>query len=159
MWIMEERKACALLKQRFEAAGFFIEENQPFDEAGVRFDMDGYDSKLRVGYEYVTREAGDDWDVDGNVISALEERMKKGELFVLVVDEANAPDEKALYKATDAFLADLKKRGIVPETEKASTAKAERKATTTKPPPLPPKAKAPPKPPAKPAPKTPAKKK
>jgi hypothetical protein len=153
---MEERKACALLKQRFEAAGFFIEENQPFDEAGVRFDMDGFDSKLRVGYEYVTRDAGDDWDVDGTVIAALEERRKRGELYVLVIDETHAPDEKSLYKATDAFLADLKSRGVVPETAKASTARAE-KRSVTKPPPLPkakPKAKAAPapatkKPPAK----------
>jgi hypothetical protein len=150
---MEERIACALLKQKFEAAGFFIEENQPFDEAGVRFDMDGFDSKCRVGYEYVTREAGDDWDVDGAVITALEERMKKGELYVLVIDETNAPDENALYKAVNVFMKELKDRGVVPDTAKASTPKAEQKAmrpkAPTKPPPVPKSKKPPPKPPAK----------
>jgi hypothetical protein len=150
---MEERIACALLKQKFEAAGFFIEENQPFDENGVQFDMDGFDSKYRVGYEYVTREAGDDWDVDGAVISALEDRMKKGELYVLVIDEANAPDERSLYKAINVFLKDLKDRGVVPDTSKSSTVKAEQKGArpkaSTKPPPIPKPKKPPPKPPAK----------
>ncbi|MDB4956362.1 MAG: hypothetical protein JWO36_3931 [Myxococcales bacterium] len=151
---MEERKACALLKHRFEAAGFFIEENQPFDEGGVRFDIDGYDSKLRVGYEYVTREAGDDWDVDGTVIAALEDRMKKGELYVLVIDETKAPDEKSLSKAADAFIAELEARGVVPGSAKKSTAITDKKAVAVKPPPAPKaksKAKAPPA-------KTPAKK-
>lgn len=164
---MEERKACAHLKQKFEAAGFFIEENQSFDEGGVRFDMDGFDARMRVGYEYVTREAGDDWDVDGEVINALAERMKRGELYVLVIDEANAPDEKSLGKAADAFLEALETRGVVART--ALAAPAQGKAVTkpppaqgkavAKPPPAPKaKAKAKPKPKGTAAPpKTPAK--
>ncbi len=47
---MQEREACALLKARFEAAGLHIAENVMFDEAGVRFDMDGFDAAARVGY-------------------------------------------------------------------------------------------------------------
>src|SRR4051794_18502344 len=67
---VEERAACALLKQRFEAAGFTIEDNRPFDEDGIRFEIDGFDAQHRVGYEYASEEAGDSWDVDDAVIAA-----------------------------------------------------------------------------------------
>jgi hypothetical protein len=106
---MEERRACALLKARFEQAGFAIAENQAFDEDGIRFEIDGFDAARRVGYEYLTSEAGDSWDVDGDVIAALDDRRKKGELHILVVDEADAPDEAALTARADAFLAALPK--------------------------------------------------
>jgi hypothetical protein len=110
---VDERAACAQLKRRFEAAGFQIKENQAFDENGARFDIDGYDAGRRVGYEYVTDEAGDGWDVDGDVIAALAERRTRGELFVLVVDERDAPDATSLDEAIDAFLGDLP-RGVAP---------------------------------------------
>ena len=111
---MEERSACAQLKRRFEAAGFHIKENQRFDEDGVWFEIDGFDAARRVGYEYVTREAGDGWDVDGNVIARLAERRQRGELHVLVVDEADAPDAAALDRVIDAFLGELKAGGVLP---------------------------------------------
>jgi hypothetical protein len=139
---MEERKACELLKQRFERAGFRIEENRPFDEDGVQFEMDGFDSDSRVGYEYVTAESGDGWDVDGDVIAALDARKEKGELYVLVVDEDKAPDEASLGREADAFLADLRERGVAPKPAKAKPAakkpapKAKPKAKA-KPPPIP----------------------
>jgi hypothetical protein len=103
------------LKQRFEAVGFHIKENQTFDEDGVRFDIDGFDAARRVGYEYVTSEAGDGWDVDDDVIAALEERRSRGELYVLVVDEADAPDQAALDEAIDDFLEELRDRGAMPQ--------------------------------------------
>ena len=121
---MEERAACALLKQRFEAAGFTIEDNRLFDEDGVRFEIDGFDAQHRVGYEYLTEEAGDSWDVDESVIAALEERRKRGELYVLIVREADAPDAGSLGRATDLFLTELRDRGVgapaaVPQAEPA----------------------------------------
>jgi hypothetical protein len=111
---VDERSACAQLKRRFEAAGFHIKENQPFDEHGVRFDIDGFDAARRVGYEYVTDEAGDGWDVDGDVIAALAERRTRGELHVLVVDEDDAPDPAALDAAIDEFLGGLRDSGVTP---------------------------------------------
>lgn len=107
---VEERAACAQLKRRFEAAGFRIRENQTFDEDGVWFEIDGFDAERRVGYEYITAEAGDGWDVDGKVVAALAERRQRGELHVLVVDEADAPDAASLDRAIDAFLAELPAR-------------------------------------------------
>lgn len=104
---VEERAACAQLKRRFEAAGFRIKENQTFDEDGVWFEIDGFDAERRVGYEYLTEEAGDSWDVDGRVIAELAERRKRGELHVLVVDEADAPDAATLDRAIDEFLRSL----------------------------------------------------
>jgi hypothetical protein len=121
---MQETAACAVLKARFEAAGFHIVENQMFEEEGIRFEMDGFDPDRRVGYEYVTEEAGDGWDVDEAVIAALAKRKAKGELFVLVIGEADAPDAKALAAKADAFLAELPK--------------PKKQAAAAKPPPTPP---------------------
>lgn len=111
---MEERSACAQLKRRFEAAGFHIKENQRFDEDGVWFEIDGFDAALRVGYEYLTKDAGDSWDVDDNVIARLAERRQRGELHVLVVDEADAPDAASLDRAIDTFLGELQASGVLP---------------------------------------------
>lgn len=122
---MTEREACALLKSRFEAAGYKIAENQPFDEGGVTFEIDGFDADARVGYEYVTEEAGDSWDVDGRVIETLAERRKAGDLMILVIDEAAAPDATALEGAARAFLSEIAKP------EKPKPAKPKRAAKST----------------------------
>jgi hypothetical protein len=104
---MTEHDACALLKARFEKAGFKIAERVAFDEDGVTFEVDGFDADKRVGYEYLTEEAGDGWDVDGTVIAALEARRDAGELYILVVDEKDAADAAALTRAADVFLEQL----------------------------------------------------
>ena len=129
---MDERKACALLKHRFEEAGFKIAENISFDEKSVRFEIDGFDAERRVGYEYVTREAGDDWDVDGAVIEALAQRRKAGELYVLVVDEADAPDEAGLSAAIEEFFEELREEDVIKSAAKKPAA-ARKKAATKKP--------------------------
>jgi hypothetical protein len=138
---MEERKTCEVLKQRFENAGFHIEENRPFDEDGVQFEIDGFDPASRVGYEYVTAESGDGWDVDGDVIAALDARKQKGELYVLVVEESQAPDEASLGKHADAFLAELRDRGVGPKPAKAKAKPAPapkpKAKSKAKPPPVP----------------------
>ena len=122
---MDERNACALLKQRFEAAGFKIEENRPFEEEGVAFEIDGFDPEARVGYEYISAEAGDSWDVDGDVQAALEARRKKGEVHILFVDEADAAE---LGERADAFLAGLAKK----KTKKPAAAKPKAPAAPKK---------------------------
>ena len=137
---MQESDACAVLKARFEEAGFNIVEHRMFDEEGIRFEMDGFDPDRRVGYEYVTAEAGDGWDVDAGVIAALAERRERGELFVLVVDEADARDEATLREKADAFLAEVpaapdeKKKAPAkkPAAKKAPAKKAPAKKAATK---------------------------
>lgn len=107
MRAMTERDACALLKARFEAAGYQIAENQPFDEDGIHFEIDGFDAGARVGYEYMTDEAGDTWDVDDAVVAALARKLREGTLSVLVIGENDAPDAASLARAADAFLKGL----------------------------------------------------
>jgi hypothetical protein len=104
---MTEQSACALLKARFEKAGYAISENVAFDEDGVAFEVDGFDAAKRVGYEYITDEAGDTWDVDNEVVAKLAARRDAGELFILVVGESDAPDAAALGRAADLFLGQL----------------------------------------------------
>jgi hypothetical protein len=145
---MEERKACDHLKRRFESAGFKIAENVDLDEDGVRFEVDGFDATHRVGYEYVTAEAGDGWDVDAGVIAKLAARHEQGDLHILVIDEAAAPDPGALDREVDRFLAQLRAAGVEPAAgDKRS------KTPAKKPPPTPAAAK---KPAARPAAKKPA---
>jgi hypothetical protein len=122
---MTERDACALLKARFEAAGYQIAENQPFDEDGIHFEIDGFDAGARVGYEYMTDEAGDTWDVDDAVVAALATRLREGTLSVLVIGENDAPDAASLARAADAFL-----KGLAPV---KSASKAGKKLAPKKP--------------------------
>lgn len=130
---MTEREACALLKKRFELAGFHIAENRQFDENGIRFEIDGFDPEHRVGYEYVTSEAGDGWDVDGTVIAALAARKEAGELFVLVVDEADAPDAAALGDRIDDFIEELGELDALPDAKAKSAAKTTKAKPAAKP--------------------------
>ena len=135
---MTERDACALLKARFEAAGYTIAENQPFDEDGIAFEVDGFDAAARVGYEYVTDEAGDTWDVDDTVVAALAAHLRAGTLSILVIGENDAPDAASLARAADAFLAGLPKPALKkpgakkPATKKPATKKPATKKPATK---------------------------
>jgi hypothetical protein len=134
---MTEKDACALLKARFEKAGYDIEENVAFDEDGIAFEIDGFDADKRVGYEYVTDEAGDSWDVGSDVISALEAKHLAGDLFILVVSEAEAPDAAALGRAADLFLGQLEKPKAAPKKKAAAAPKKKAAAPKKKPPPTP----------------------
>jgi hypothetical protein len=135
---MNERRACEHLKQRFEQAGFRIADNVDYAAHGLRFDLDGFDAAAGVGYEYITAEAGDGWDVDEAVIAKLADLQQRGELHVLVVDEDDAPDAASLDRAVDQFLADLKDRGVTPDGGKKPATKTETKAKAgAKPPPTP----------------------
>lgn len=107
---MTEAQGRALLHGLFTEAGYAIVEDFRFDEDGVAVDLDGWDAAARVGYEYITREAGDDKQFDEATLSRFEERMDRGELFVLLVDETAAVTESALAEAGRGFLAELASR-------------------------------------------------
>jgi len=110
---MNEREGCALLKERFTAAGLSIEEHVRFAEEGLDVTLDGFDPSQRIGYEYVTTEAGDREAITPEVVAALEARMLRGEMFVLLVDERDVPDPTALRFAADGFLEILRQRGKI----------------------------------------------
>jgi len=108
---MDEHEGCAVLKRRFTAAGLSIQEHYDLREGAVTFHVDGFDPKRRIGYEYITTAAGDREEITPELVAALEERMGRGELFVLLVDEAEAPSEETLIHAADHFLMVLRMRG------------------------------------------------
>ena len=103
---MTETDGCALLRTLFEAAGHRIVPDHPFDEDGVRVTLDGFDPQTRVGFEYVTAEARDRHEFTPEVVEALEARMAKGELFLLLLDEEDV-DEATMRFAAERFLAQV----------------------------------------------------
>jgi hypothetical protein len=105
-----EAEGCALLLAKFTEAGYAIAPDFHFHEGDIEVDLDGWDAKARVGYEYITREAGDDEQFDDTTLGRFEARMEKGELFVLLVDEREAITKDALDAAATGFLAELAKR-------------------------------------------------
>jgi hypothetical protein len=105
---MTESEGCALLAARFVRAGFAIARDVPFEIAGTTVHLDGWDAKERVGFEYITKEAGDDAEFTPDVTRAFEEKMRAGDLHVFLVDET--ADEAELAEAADAFLAEIATR-------------------------------------------------
>ena len=101
---MTEAEGTALLLARFTAAGYVIARDFPFQEGDIHVDLDGWDAKARVGYEYITVEAGDDLQFDEATLARFEARMEKGELAVLLVDEHEAVTAEALEMAAQGFL-------------------------------------------------------
>lgn len=102
---MTEADGCALLLSRFTEAGYSIAEGFAFHEGDITVDLDGWDAAARVGYEYITREAGDDRQFDAATLERFEARMTRGDLFVLLVDEAEAVTRDELDAAARGFLA------------------------------------------------------
>lgn len=111
---MTEAEGCAVLLEEFSAAGLAIVERFPFDEGGVKVELDGWDEARRVGYEYVTEEARDRDEFTPRNVVALEDRMRAGELWVLLVDEHDGETDGELRSVAKAFLGHLKGRGVVP---------------------------------------------
>ncbi len=101
-----EAEGCALLKARFEAAGYAITEGYRLQEGGVDVSLDGFDPARRVGYELITTSAGDRVGFTPAVVGALEASMSRGELFLFLVDELDV-DADALVLASERFLARL----------------------------------------------------
>lgn len=102
--MLNEAQGCAVLSRVFKARGYVIAENVPFSEAGVDFEIDGWDANARVGFEYLTEEAGDHQELDETTLGRLERAMEEGSLFVFLIDESEGLDERALSEAAEAFL-------------------------------------------------------
>jgi hypothetical protein len=109
-----EAEGCALLLARFVRAGFKPLTNVRFQEGGIDVELDGWDPVGRVGFEYITREAGDDRSFDDVTLGNLESRMARGELYLLLVDERDAVTSLALELAADGFLDEVSRRRGAP---------------------------------------------
>ena len=107
---MTEAEGTALLLTRFTEAGYTIVPNFHFQEGDISVDLDGWDGSARVGYEYITAEAGDGRQFDPPTLARFESRMAKGELFVLLIDEHEAVTADALDAAARGFLAAVAER-------------------------------------------------
>lgn len=102
--MLTESQGCAVLRESFLAAGYNIADNVPFAEGGVSFNVDGYDPVARVGFEFITTEAGDRSELSQEMIAQVEQRIAKGELFILLVDEYDVETADELRLHAERFL-------------------------------------------------------
>ena len=123
---LDETAGRSVLKHCFTQAGYEIIENYPLGlgvEGGQgegapapAINLDGYDPKSRVGYEYITTAAGDRAEVTPALLAALESLERRGELFVLLIDEEEVSGKESLERAAFRFLSEVERRrdGAVP---------------------------------------------
>ncbi|MBT9559868.1 MAG: hypothetical protein IV100_27810 [Myxococcales bacterium] len=109
---MNERTGAAILKQVFEGRGFTISEDVPLGDPPVV--LDGYDHVAKVGYEWITTEAGDREEFTPAAIAVLEARIAAGELHLLLIDETEAVSEGDLVLMAERFIDMLRAQGRVP---------------------------------------------
>jgi hypothetical protein len=102
--VIDERTGTSLLFARFEAAGLSLESAYQMTLAGRTVRLDGFDPHKRVGFEYITTAAGDREEMTAEVVGELEAKMRRGDLYVLLVDEREVASEEALTRAADHFL-------------------------------------------------------
>lgn len=101
---MDEATGCRILKEQFTQAGLAIQENYPLREDPICFGVDGFDPQQRIGYEYITTEAGDRIEITPQIIAALEEQMAAGKLFIFLIDEHDVGSPDELRHAATEFL-------------------------------------------------------
>ncbi len=89
---------------RFNAAGLSMQADHPLVIAGRTVHLDGFDPHRKVGFEYITTEAGDREEITEEVVLELESRMGRGDLYVLLVDEREVSSAATLERAADHFL-------------------------------------------------------
>lgn len=111
---LSESEGVRLLREEFVRAGLEIVEGAPLDVSGTVLSLDGYDPARRVGFEFVTAEAGDRKACGPEVVAALERMVEAGELFLLLVDEWDVEEEEDLLVAARRFLDALRSRGVLP---------------------------------------------
>ena len=109
--MLTEQAGTEVLKRCFLAAGLTVVEHHPLHVAGKVVHLDGFDPKRGVGYEYLTSEAGDREELTPAVIRELEARMKNGEFFILLIDEAEVESAASLEHAAEHFLRVIAMKG------------------------------------------------
>ncbi len=108
--VLREEEGCAALKRVFERRGFRIASNARLDLEGLSFTADGWDAAARVGFEYLTHEAGDHLDLTPEERAALVAMMRRGELFVLLIDAHSEDTAADLEWAAERFLDEVGRR-------------------------------------------------
>lgn len=111
---VDEREGSQRLKVIFERAGCTIAEGAPLSLGTRVVSLDGWDEVRRVGYEFITTEAGDRAEFTPALVAELEAKMRAGELWIFLIDEADVPDPAILERAAGRFLDALRARGVLP---------------------------------------------
>lgn len=101
---LAEIEGCDLLARLFRARGYRISRNVRFREYGVEFDIDGWDPKARVGFEYLSSEDEDHDDLSLVEYQALMDQMRRGELSLFVIDEVEPVSAADLEEKANEFL-------------------------------------------------------
>lgn len=96
MQVLSESAGRVVLKEAFEAQGYHITENYPLSLEGVQVELDGYDPRARVGYEYLTEE-------DGIEPGPLDYLMRQNHCQLFLIDESQVPDAQAMLAAVFEF--------------------------------------------------------
>lgn len=135
---LSETEGCDLLVRLFRARGYTLARNVRFREYGVEFDIDGWDAKARVGFEYLTSEDDDHDDLSLVEYQALMEQQRRGELSLFVIDEVEPISAADLEEQANEFLDEVEaarttRRARRPAPRRAAKKPAARKPATKKP--------------------------
>ncbi|NMB74904.1 MAG: hypothetical protein GYA21_07210 [Myxococcales bacterium] len=126
--VMSEDEAARLIQVKLEPYGFKFVNNMQLQREGVKVEIDGYDRAMRVGFEYVSREAGDfeeqepdnAWGFTAAEIDATQSRATTAREYFLIIPEGNREE---VERSVEAFverlyaLEVLKKREAKPKQE------------------------------------------
>ncbi len=109
---MDEREGSRLLTEEFVRAGYDVQADVAMTVGSATIHLDGWDANKRVGFEFVTDEAGDRAEFDATVLNELEAMIGRGECHVLLVDEHEGLAEPELRRVAQRFLAEVAKRPL-----------------------------------------------
>lgn len=129
---LSEFDGCDLLARLFRARGYAIKRNQIFREYGVNFHIDGWDSKARVGFEFLTSEDEDHDDLTLEEYKTLCDAQRRGELALFIIDEVEPLSEKDLAAEAHEFLDEMAAAARARVTRAARTAKKSSKKAATR---------------------------
>lgn len=105
---LSEADGCDLLARVFRARGYAIKRNVKFREYDVEFQVDGWDAKSRVGFEFLSSEAEDHDDLSLGEFKRVMAAQQRGELSLFVVDESEQLSAADLQAAAEQFLDEVK---------------------------------------------------
>ena len=138
---LSEAEGCDLLVRLFRARGYKLERNVRFHEYGVEFDIDAWDAKARVGFEYLTSEDDDHDDLSLVEYQALMTEQRRGGLSIFIIDEVEPMSAADLEEQANEFLDEVEtarktrrakkpapKKGAKPAAKPAAKAAAKTKA-------------------------------
>jgi hypothetical protein len=108
--VISERDGCQALARVFEQRGYAVARDVPLDLGELHFTADGWDAAARVGFEYLTHEAGDYLDLSPAVVARLAQLMEHGELHMLLIDQHELDTTDNLSWAAHRFLDEVERR-------------------------------------------------